>query len=574
MNVLILSGGSGNATLIRGLKSLYPSIDVKVLVNAYDAGKSTGVCRRVTDTLGVSDIRKNHIRMYEATTKYPNKCILEFYKDRYDFTKGQERDEIIAKLTEWNLAQFIDFVQAFFSRPQSKEYKYNDFNVSNIVYAEMYAALGYAKTNAIFCDLLGIDDFLLLNSFDNVYIQARTQSGHLIEDEGDIVEYCNPMDIITGIEYIGECNNRLNKKAIEAIQAADYIVISTGTFWSSIYPTLQYGDLYKYINASNAKKVWAMNNECDKDSWGVGSNQLINFFEELGLNLHDFQILENLDAVQILKETNPTYRIVYRHMESVGGKHNSQKYAAEILRLYYGLETADRYDSILFDFDDTLWARNASTDDPQLLWYSIDNLRLMNQYLRAKSAIISGNSYESIHDKLVTVYGSHFDSFHVDVWADANTNCYRKGVLVDSIPDFVINLDCVQRITQYLSETHNIVPEIVKGTDSTSCLKIKPLDGFTRKLLALYLNNFAFEQIGCSQCKAVTTGSTTLDILHANNTKAKLLDVLNCVGKQVLYIGDEINSGNDAEIAVKCSTHINTSGVEETHCILELLSRG
>ena len=63
MKTVILSGGSGNDSLIRGLKYYYPSMNCKVIVNAYDNGKSTGVCRAVTNTLGVSDIRKNHIEL-------------------------------------------------------------------------------------------------------------------------------------------------------------------------------------------------------------------------------------------------------------------------------------------------------------------------------------------------------------------------------------------------------------------------------------------------------------------------------------------------------------------------------
>ena len=35
MKITILSGGSGNDSLIRGLKLLYKNIDVKVIVNAY-----------------------------------------------------------------------------------------------------------------------------------------------------------------------------------------------------------------------------------------------------------------------------------------------------------------------------------------------------------------------------------------------------------------------------------------------------------------------------------------------------------------------------------------------------------
>ncbi len=67
MKVVIISGGSGNDTLIKGLtKYISSGLDIKVIVNAYDNGKSTGICRAITNTLGVSDIRKNHSRMYES----------------------------------------------------------------------------------------------------------------------------------------------------------------------------------------------------------------------------------------------------------------------------------------------------------------------------------------------------------------------------------------------------------------------------------------------------------------------------------------------------------------------------
>ena len=570
MKILVLSGGSGNDSLIRGLKKLYPSVDVKVLVNAYDAGKSTGVCRKVTNTLGVSDIRKNHIRMYESLSKFPDKKILEFYNERYDFTEGHECEEICKKLSEWGLTQLVDYVSMFFSIPTAQHYIYKDFNVSNIVYAMMFSHLGYEKTNSIFCELLGIPDFLILNSFDNVYIQAITQSGKVIEDEGDIVEYCNPHDMIVKMQYVGENNQQLNPSAIEAINEADYIVISTGTFWISIYPTLQYGDLYKYINKSKAKKLWAINNECDKDSYGVSSNQFIQFFEDLGLNLDDFVILENLDANGLLRLENDNKHTLFRSMGNNKGKHNPDKYAAEILKFYYGITSLDAYSHVLIDFDDTLWARNASTTEPLLLHYSLDNLSLLNN--SDKYTIISGNSFDSIKNKLTSVYGTNLDRFDVDVWADANTNCYRKGELVRQLKEFTIPDEYVVSIATFLACNYGIHPDGMKSGNSTTYIKIKPLDSLTRNILVDYLNTCILPSLSCNQCKAVATGNTTVDIIHVNNNKAKLLEVLDCVKGNVLYIGDEVNVGNDADIAHNCSTHINTSGVEETHCILELLN--
>ena len=92
MNVLVISGGSGNDALIKGLVRVYPDVNIKVLLNAYDNGKSTGICRYVTNTLGVSDIRKNHIRMYKERIPQANwnQDIIDFYSKRFDLTPGKE----------------------------------------------------------------------------------------------------------------------------------------------------------------------------------------------------------------------------------------------------------------------------------------------------------------------------------------------------------------------------------------------------------------------------------------------------------------------------------------------------
>ena len=197
MNIVILSGGSGNDALIKGLNALYPKAKVDVIVNAYDNGKSTGVCRAVTDTLGVSDIRKNHSRLYKAINGDDvDQRIMEFYDSRYNFTKGNEVNEISELLIKWGMSQFIDIVTDFFNNPKAKDYEFKDFSVANIVYAQMYKQFGYESTNAYFCNFLQLRDFVTLNSFDNIYIMAQTESGHIIKDEGETVFWNNPHDKI------------------------------------------------------------------------------------------------------------------------------------------------------------------------------------------------------------------------------------------------------------------------------------------------------------------------------------------------------------------------------------------
>ena len=248
MKITILSGGSGNDSLIKGLKSIYKNVDVKVVVNAYDNGLSTGVCRSITNTLGVSDIRKNHIRMYKAMNPEDqlDTRLIEFYENRYDLEPNCE-SSALDLLDGWGLKdQFGVYVHNFFKRIEySDAYSFNNFNVANIVLSEMYSELGYEKANKISCDLLGIDDFVILNSFQNVYLNAITSDYKVINDEGDIVKLCSNNSKIVNTFYTPTLQPELNHKAIDAVTNCDLLLISTGTFWSSIYPTLQYGDFYK-----------------------------------------------------------------------------------------------------------------------------------------------------------------------------------------------------------------------------------------------------------------------------------------------------------------------------------------
>lgn len=335
MNIVILSGGSGNDSLIKGLIEHGYANDIKIITNAYDNGKSTGICRCVTNTLGVSDIRKNHFRMYKNLYKDSlNNNIVEFYSGRFDMGDNPEQF-CIEKLENWDLSFLVKYVKKFFEFPLAKEFKYRDFSISNIVYSAMYTEMGYVTTHEYFCKLLNINDFVLLNSFDNVYINAKTRDGNFIRGEEKIVEYKNT-DPIIKIVYSNDFYNTvtLNKKAVEAVYSADLIIISTGTFWSSLYPTLDYGDFYKDINESNAKKIWVMNTEEDKDAYGVSSNQFIEYFEELGLDLTKFVILENLDARKSLNELNNKYNIKYAHMGNINGKNDSELYVKAIEDIY------------------------------------------------------------------------------------------------------------------------------------------------------------------------------------------------------------------------------------------------
>lgn len=565
MKTVILSGGSGNDSLIRGLKYYYPSMNCKVIVNAYDNGKSTGVCRAVTNTLGVSDIRKNHIRMYKAMHGNCNKNIIEFYDNRYDFTPGNEVAEITEKLNTWGMPQFVPLVERFFATPEAKNYRYTDFNISNIVYAEMYAQSGYEYTNDYFCNkILDIDSFVLLNSFSNAYLKAITKSGYVIKDEGEIVEWCNRDDKIESCLYGTVLNTELNPRAVASIESADLIIISTGTFWSSIYPTLEFGDLYKLINKNtHAKKVWALNCEEDKDSYGVSADEFIFHLRKLGLSLDDFTILVNTDACDILRTVkDKDVSCHYSKMGNQNGKHDPNKYAKAVLECYYGFDNFTP-EQIVCDFDDTLWPRNTSLNN-----IGIDNIKLLNS--TNMGVIISGNSFSSIKTKLASIYGSDLSDFNIPVWADASSTEYFQGVKTHTIGDCFISKDTLEKVESHINKLFGMTAVSHPDTD-LPYIKYKPMGNLERMLFTYLFNNYIRYNINTPDLLANITGKSTVDITTSGDNKVKVYKECEFDGMNILYIGDEVDKGNDCNVSKLATKSIHTSGVEETNCILKVL---
>ncbi len=566
MKIVILSGGSGNDALVKGLEKFVGNrndFDIKVIVNAYDNGKSTGVCRAVTNTLGVSDIRKNHSRMYEAVYgDNVDENLKEFYHGRYDFTKGNELDEVKNLLEKWNMPEYIPYAERFFALPKAKDFEYKDFSVSNIVYAEMYREIGYEATNKHFCDRMNIDDFVILNSFDNVYIKALTQSGYLIPDEGETVFWNNENDKIIKTVYDVENGSfGLNQRAIDAVTDADLILVSTGTFWSSIQPTIEYLNFAQYINQSKAKKIWLFNNEKDGDSWGVSSLEFIKFMEQSGLDLTDFTLLMNTDANPLLRMTDDKHTFAFEAMGNEKGKHIPVEFAKGVFATYYGL--SQDFDKIVFDFDDTIFARNASED---VLKTSIENIKNINSNFADKAVIVSGNSYQSIREKLVHIFGENLADFRLPIWADANAILYVNDKPVDEIKEFALSKKSLGIINKFVQEYNLQDKTTMVGNENIYNVKIKPLATKERETLTKI-----FENYGDKDCEARMTGKTTVDILNKSNNKANILSKISRPDENVLFVGDENADGNDKEIAKQSTYSIDVGSVNETNLLIKLL---
>jgi hypothetical protein len=305
-----------------------------------------------------------------------------------------------------------------------------------------------------------------------------------------------------------------------------------------------------------------MNNNEDFDSKGFGSNCILNKLNDLGLNIKDFIILENEDATSSMKEECDFANIVKVQMGNTNGKHDSKKLATQIFKIYY--ELYHDYDLYFFDFDDTIWSRECNIDKSKLK-YSIDNLSHVID--NDQIVIISGNDYKSIKDSIKHYFD--LNSFQNLIWCDANSILYYKGRIYDIIEDYILPSELLNSLIELLNMLKKNYH--VNNKYFPTCLKIKPLEKEEREKLSFILNSH-ISSLSFDEFEAKKTGKTTIDVINKKNNKVFCINKMNLRNKKTLYIGDEVNFGNDKEISRMCTHSINVTDVFETNLLLNILN--
>lgn len=565
MNIVIFSGGSGSIQLQNGLKKIAPHCKITNIINIYDDGKSTGIARKVCDVLGPSDLRKNHYVQYKNSKNPKNQNILDFYEKRFEIPNENSDEFVLTKLSEWNLSQFEKYVPVFFSLALQKNITdFSDFSIANIIYATMFREIGYEKTNEYFKNFLNIEDNILINSYENYVLRGITESGKELLDEGSIVDHKNPNDPISNVYFykdgkkFNEYEN-LNIEILKTLREADLVVYSSGTQWSSLIPTYLNNKIKKVLDSISYKTIFVINNQEDKDMFGVNSQKLVSIVEKY-INLQETKFIINTDATKIMSEEIPNKKCYFYSMENNNGKHNPEKLAKAIFKTFFDINK--NFDSLFVDFDDTLYSRNE--DDIEI---SIENCKIFNDLNDKiyKKVIISGNGYKPIQNKLSQIFGSDLN-VNFDIWADGGIVKYKNNLVIDKIDNLKIqNLEKIVNVFDELGLRNKI--DLRGPQDFITCVNIKPLNELERTLLSKYLN-LIFEQQN-ENLVAQITGTTSVDIVHKDLNKKFAFMKYSSNGS--LFIGDECECGNDKEVSLICENYVQVKNVYDMNIILKLL---
>ncbi len=215
--VVVVGGGTGTSTILRGLKA-YTS-NIVAIVTVADDGGGSGVLRNDLGILPPGDIRNCMIAL--ADTEPVLEKLL-----KYRFTEGSLKGQCFGNLF---LAAMSGISEGF------------EDAVHNMG------------------DVLAITGKIYPVTEDNVFLVAELEDGTQIRGESRIGSHNSTHPGRIKKVMLDKDAVAPVKQAIKAIEQADVIVLGPGSLYTSIIPNLLVDGVSKAIAKSKAKKVYVAN---------------------------------------------------------------------------------------------------------------------------------------------------------------------------------------------------------------------------------------------------------------------------------------------------------------------------
>lgn len=211
--VVILGGGTGTSTLVRGLKQ-FP-VDMTVVVSVCDDGRSTGKLREEFDIPAVGDLRKVLASMSDT-------------------------EPLFEKLLEYRFKTTSDL---------------NGHAVGNLLLAALCNITGNMSDGIeSLSNVLNIRGRVLPLTEDNVILMGKMEDNSIVEGEHNITDSEKKIKDI----YYKE-SPVITPTVIKAIKEADMIILSMGSLYTSIICNLISEDVIKAIDSSKGKILYICN---------------------------------------------------------------------------------------------------------------------------------------------------------------------------------------------------------------------------------------------------------------------------------------------------------------------------
>lgn len=352
MKIVMFCGGRGSSTIISALTQT-ESVELTLLVNGYDDGKSTGLVRRlIPGMLGPSDFRKN---LSNVMSNYPHlnrvSQMMEYrlneqeIRDTLDKNLSNLVSEIAIRysedLTASQYTQIIKWLklisqhlQQFFEHDPNS---FVDMSLGNLIFGGAFLEQKSNFNAAVdeVCKIFKLTTQILnISAGENRVLVALANSGTFLENEASIVEtrvvdgiaeifllkkdlsdeekeQIARIDFESKLAFLSERQSfpTINAIAVDAIRNADMIVYGPGTQHSSLLPSYLTNGLGIHLSESSADKILIGNLSEDNDAANENLHTLtLKMHKYLNLNQNSSLILKNFLDHVLLSSDKRSYQ--------------------------------------------------------------------------------------------------------------------------------------------------------------------------------------------------------------------------------------------------------------------------
>lgn len=259
--IVVIGGGTGLSTMLRGLKKY--SANITAIVTVADDGGSSGKLKRQLNILPPGDIRNCLVALADDETQMTELFQYRF-RDRVqqEAPLGAARHILHASAVEPlhpNSHGADGDTPSPRPRPLSEGYGegLRDHAFGNLLIAAMCAINGGDFERAILetSRVLNVRGRVLPSTVEDVRLRAQMEDGSYLEGETTIAN--SPLRIRR--MYMVPDNACPVEEVPEAIRNADVIVLGPGSVFTSIIPNLLVRDISKALMHTRAKRVYACN---------------------------------------------------------------------------------------------------------------------------------------------------------------------------------------------------------------------------------------------------------------------------------------------------------------------------
>ena len=215
--IVVIGGGTGLATMLRGLKKY--THNITAIVTVADDGGGSGVLREDLGILPPGDIRN---------------CILAL----------ADTEPLMEELLQYRF----------------KDGRLKDQNFGNLFLAAMDGiSNNFEEAVQKMSSVLAVTGRVIPVTLDNMILKAKLKNGNVIEGESNIPKASLKFNSAIDEVFIEPKDAKAIKEALIAIDEADAVILGPGSLYTSIIPNLLVKEIREALNKTNALRIYVSN---------------------------------------------------------------------------------------------------------------------------------------------------------------------------------------------------------------------------------------------------------------------------------------------------------------------------